>query len=118
MTTITLQDSCFDGTRAAQKAWDARLLQPEHFTNPGADYWGDEGCTWLNAAQVAYVSTDDKGFLCRHVRYVDRCHQEWLDRGERGSFPTLDSEHEEAFIDGFETEAKRQAYIEGWEVQS
>ena len=40
MTTITLRDSRADGTTAAEKWMADGRLQPEHFTNPGADSWG------------------------------------------------------------------------------
>ena len=44
----TIADSLEDGTAAAPVLF--MELEPEHFTNPGADSWGDPGCNLADAA--------------------------------------------------------------------
>ena len=121
-TTFTIHDSRFDGTRAAQDAWDARLLQPEHFTNPGSDSWGEEGCNISDAAWTAFPES-------RHYQLISELQSERMEvlkQDERTGVitawrmhgPDWEDDHWDAFLGGFNTEAKRQAYIEGWEVKS
>ena len=101
MTILTIQDSRFDGTVIAETLMALGHLQPQHFTNPGADYWGEEGCNLGDAAFVHFTCGD----YSRHYQQVvmDN-HGDW------------DDDHWNAFLDGFETEAKRIAFERSWQV--
>ena len=122
MTTLTLRDSRADGTTAAEKLMALGCLQPEHFTNPGADAWGEEGCNIGDAAWTAFPES-------RHYQFISELQSERMEvlkQDERTGVitawrmhgPDFEDSHWETFLDGFETEAKRIAFERGWEVQS
>tara|TARA_B100000683_G_C12158392_1_gene419013 strand:+ start:96 stop:431 length:336 start_codon:yes stop_codon:yes gene_type:complete len=111
MTTITLRDSRADGTTSAEKWMALGYLQPQHFTNPGADSWGDEGCCVGDAVLKAFSDS-------RHAQEIQGHQEAWEARGYWGSCPDWDDDHLDAYLDGFETEAKRIAFERGWEVNA
>lgn len=97
---ITIQDSRIDGLAAAAEWMEAGDLQPEHFTNPGADNWGEEGCNVGDAAATAWPTS----------RYRLRV------EGSRAGL-AWDDDHWSAYLDGFEDEAKRLAQQRGWSTE-
>ena len=97
-TTITLQDSRADGITAAAEWMAAGELEPEHFTNPGADAWGDEGCDIGDAAYRAF-------HYGRHCAEVEDHKADWED------------EHWDAFVAVFTDEARRLAQQRGWNTE-
>ncbi|MEY4359813.1 MAG: Bacterial polymerase, alpha chain terminal domain [Cyanobacteriota bacterium] len=105
--TITEQDSRADGITAAAQWMEDGKLQPEHFTNPGADAWGDEGCNLVNAADRAWATS-------RHVMEVERHRQDWEARDRWGSCPEWEPIHWDYFLEGFQWEATRLADQRGW----
>lgn len=108
-TTLTVEDSRADGVTAAAEWMASGELELEHFTNPGADAWGEEGCNIGDAAWLAFGS-------CRHCVEVDDHKDAWEARGRWGSCPEWDDDHCDAFTEGFETEANRLAAERGWQV--
>ena len=110
-TTITLQDSRADGIAAAAEWMEAGDLQPEHFTNPGADAWGEEGCNVGDASFAAWPTS-------RHCLEVEEHQEAWDARGCRGSRPDWDDSHWDEFVDAFQTEAQRLAQQRGWTTEA
>ena len=109
MAEITLRDSRADGVTAAAQWIIAGRLKPEHFTNPGADSWGAEGCRVGDFVLMAFSDS-------RHAQEIQEHEEAWEGRNYWGSCPSWDDDHLDAFLDGFETEAKRLAFVRGWEV--
>ena len=109
-TNITLQDSRADGITAAAEWMAAGELEPEHFTNPGADAWGDEGCDIGDAAYRAF-------HYGRHCAEVEDHKDAWEARGRWGSCPDWEDEHWDAFVEGFTDEARRLAQQRGWNTE-
>ena len=122
--TITLRDSRADGVAAAQQWMELGYLQPEHFTNPGADQWGEEGCNLRDAALKMFSYS-------RHLAEVRGQQEQWEAASGWGAGPCpspqeqvallktrpeWEDDHYDAFLDGFETESKRIAIERGWEV--
>lgn len=126
MTTITIRDSRADGVTAAEKWMALGCLQPKHFTNPGADQWGEEGCNLGDAVLRAFSDS-------RHFEEVRVKQERWEAESGWGvgsppspqelsallqTKPYWDDDHLDAFMDGFETEAKRIANVRGWDVEA
>jgi len=111
MPTLTLSDSRFDGTVAAEQWMSNGRLQLEHFSNPGADAWGDEGCNLGDAALEAFPKS-------RHWKATKG--QNYFEARGNGTFvrqgADWEDDHWNAFLDGFETEAQRIAFDFGWKV--
>lgn len=107
MTTTTLRDSRADGVTAAKKWIREGILQPQHFTNPGADQFGNDGGNVADAAWAAFPS------FSRHFGQSET--EYTLELEESADF---EDSHWEAFLEGFETKANNLAKGRGWEVQS
>ena len=120
--TITLNDTYADGVSAAQECFKDGDFRPEHFTNPGANEWGDEGCNIGDAAWEEF-----KG--CRHyeramellgdsMQVLAQCSRSGVITAWRypDDAPDWDDDHWDAFLDAFESEAKRIASERGWQV--
>ena len=95
----TIADSIEDGTAAAAVLF--MELEPEHFTNPGADSWGDPGCNLADAASELFNAEWSRHYDATTGAdiYVD-----WED------------EHWDAFRDAFEAECRRRAKGLGWDL--
>lgn len=123
--TITLRDSRADGVAAAEQWMANGYLKLEHFTNPGADEWGEEGCNLGDAALKMFSYS-------RHLYEVRAKQAHWEQASGWGvgpcpspkelsalaaTKPDWEDDHLDAFLDGFETEAKRIAIARGWKVE-
>ena len=97
----TIADSIEDGTAAAAVLF--MELEPEHFTNPGADSWGDPGCNLADAASEL--------FNAEWSRHYDAT-------TGADSYVDWEDEHWDAFRDGFEAECRRRAEALGWDLTS
>ena len=95
----TIADSIEDGTAAAAVLF--MELEPEHFTNPGADSWGDPGCNLADAASEL--------FNAEWSRHYDAT-------TGADSYVDWEDEHWDAFRDGFEAECRRRAEALGWDL--
>ena len=122
--TITLSDTFADGVSAAQACMKDGDLCPEHFTNPGADEWGELGCNIGDAAWAAFKDGRhfEQAMALRDdsMEVLAQCSRSGVITAWRypDDAPDWDDDHYDAFVDGFETEANRLAFERGWQVKA
>jgi hypothetical protein len=99
--TVTIAESIEDGTAAAAARFVELGVEPQHFTNPGADGWGYPGSNLADAASELFHAEYSRHYATTTGAdvYVD-----WED------------EHWDAFRDGFEAECRRRAEALGWDL--
>ena len=99
---VTIAESIEDGTAAAAALFVELGVEPQHFTNDGADSWGDPDCNLADAASELFNAE-----WSRHYEATIGA----------DSFAWED-EHWDAFRDGFEAECRRRAEALGWDLKT